>query len=278
MKHVVITGASSGIGQAAAVRLAEAGFQVWAGVRKDADAKAWKKVPNARALKIDVASDESVASALAEARDALTDAGEVHLVNNAGIAVSGPVEGVSIERWKEQFEVNVFGLLRATQAFLPFVRGTRGRVVNISSVSGLATSPYLGPYSASKFAVEAISDALRRELRQFGCRVIVLEPGPIATPIWEKNFEKKDVVLNSMPVDLRDVYGRELEKFLKGAAKSARGAVPVDRVSDAIELALTAAKPKARYVVGAKGLPAAMTVAGLLPDSWVDAIVAREFR
>ncbi|MFK5037138.1 SDR family NAD(P)-dependent oxidoreductase, partial [Klebsiella pneumoniae] len=82
--------------------------------------------------------------------------------------------------------------------------------------------PYLGPYSASKFAVEAISDALRRELRQFGCRVIVLEPGPIATPIWEKNFEKKDVVLNSMPVDLRDVYGRELEKFLKGAAKSAR--------------------------------------------------------
>lgn len=278
MKAVIITGASTGIGHAAALRLAEKGFQVYAGVRKDADAKAWKQVRNVTALKIDVTKDGSVAEAADGIRKELQGADEVHLVNNAGIAVAGPIEGVSMERWHEQFEVNVFGLVRVSQAFLPFVRATRGRVVNLSSVSGLATTPYLGPYSASKFAVEAISDALRRELRQFGSRVIVIEPGPIATPIWEKGLGKKDYLLGELSPALRKAYAHELAQFQKGAEKSARSAVPVDRVSDAIEAALTAARPKTRYVVGAKGLPVAMAVAGMLPDKLLDALVAKQFR
>jgi NAD(P)-dependent dehydrogenase (short-subunit alcohol dehydrogenase family) len=277
-KVVVVTGASSGIGRAAAMRLAEKGFHVLAGVRRERDAERWRGVDRATPLLLDVASDASVEAALAKARPLLEGAGEVHLVNNAGIAVAGPVEAVPIARWKEQFEVNVFGLLRITQALLPSVRATAGRIVNISSVSGLAAAPYMGPYSASKFAVEALSDALRRELRQFGCRVIVVEPGPIATPIWEKNLGQKDPLLGDLTPELRKAYGRELARFEKGAEKTARGAAPVDRVSDVIEKALSAERPRTRYVVGAKTLPAQMALAGLLPDKWVDALVAREFR
>jgi NAD(P)-dependent dehydrogenase (short-subunit alcohol dehydrogenase family) len=278
MKIVIVTGASTGIGHAAAMRLAERGFQVFAGVRKDADAKAWKQVRNARALKLDVTKEESLSEALASIRQELDTAEEVSLINNAGIAVAGPIEGVSLARWHEQFEVNVFGLLRATQAFLPWIRPTRGRIVNISSISGLATPPYLGPYSASKFAVEAISDALRRELQQFGCRVVVLEPGPIATPIWEKNLQRKGSLLAELSPKLQELYGRELLHFQRGVEKSARDAVPVERVVTVIEKALTSANPRTRYVVGNRALPAAMALAGILPDKVQDALVAREFR
>jgi NAD(P)-dependent dehydrogenase (short-subunit alcohol dehydrogenase family) len=275
MKHVIITGASTGIGKAAALRMAERGFQVWAGVRKDADARAWKGIRNVSAVRLDVAKEDSVVEAAKLLRGPLLDASEVHLVNNAGIAVAGPVEGVPMARWREQLDVNVLGLVHVTQLFLPFIRATRGRLVNISSVSGLATSPYLGPYAASKYAVEAISDALRRELRQFGCRVVVVEPGPIATPIWEKGLGKKEDLLADLSPDLRGVYGRELESFMKGAVKSAKSAVSVDRVSDVIERALTSPNPRTRYVVGTKVLPAAMAITGLLPDKVLDAIVAR---
>ncbi|MGZ3705895.1 MAG: SDR family oxidoreductase, partial [Bdellovibrionota bacterium] len=250
MKIAIVTGASSGIGQAAAQRLAEKGFQVFAGVRTEAAGAAWEKRENASPLLLDVTKPESVEAALKKCRPRLEKATEVHLVNNAGIAVAGPVEGVSLEKWKEQFEVNVFGLVRATQAFLPFIRATKGRVVNISSVSGLATSPYLGPYSASKFAVEAISDALRREIAQFGCRVVVVEPGPIDTPIWSKGLSKKDSLLSSLSEELQKVYSHELRTFQKAVEKSAHDAVPVSLVADVVEKALLAKKPRTRYIVG----------------------------
>jgi NAD(P)-dependent dehydrogenase (short-subunit alcohol dehydrogenase family) len=276
MKIVVVTGASTGIGQAAALRLARRGFQVYAGVRKEADAKTWKNVANAKPIRLDVTDPDSVHEAVAALSKEFSRAVEVNLINNAGIAVAGPIEAVSIERWREQFDVNVFGLVRVTQACLPYIRATSGRIVNISSVAGLATSPFLGPYSASKFAVEAISDALRRELRPSGCRVVVIEPGPIATPIWEKNLAKKDLLWEGVSKELEKAYGAGLASFLKSAEKSARDAVSVDRVSDAIEKALTAENPRTRYVVGAKVLPTAMAITGLLPDKWIDKIVARE--
>ncbi len=275
MKIVIITGASTGIGKAAALRLAAKGLHVLAGVRRDSDAKTWMGIPNAQPLLIDVTDEASITNALNGIRKLLDKAKEIHLVNNAGIAVAGPIEGVPISRWREQFDVNVFGLVRATQIFLPYIRATRGRIVNVSSVAGLAASPYMGPYSASKFAVEAISDALRRELRQFGCKVVVVEPGPVATPIWEKSLGKKEVL--QLPAHLNEIYGRELKKFQRGVEGAVRNAVSVDRVSDAIEKALFSAKPRTRYIVGEKALQAQMAINGFLPDSWVDAMIARQF-
>lgn len=278
MKIVILTGASSGIGKAAALRLAELGYHVLAGVRREKDADAWKAVPRSIPLMIDVAKEETVDEAAAQVREVLEKAEEVHLVNNAGIAVAGPVEGVSLAKWREQFEVNVFGLVKVTQAFLPYIRKTKGRIVNISSVSGLATSPYLGPYSASKFAVEAISDALRRELAPFGVKVIVVEPGPIATPIWEKNLGKKEVLLAELPKALHSVYGRALEKFQRGAAKSAESAVGVEHTTRAIEKALLSKNPRTRLIVGNRTLPAQMAVFGLMPDKAVDYLIGKAFR
>lgn len=278
MKVIILTGASSGIGKAAALRLAELGYHVFAGVRREKDADAWKAVPRSIPLIIDVTKEETVDAAAQQIREVLKKADEVSLVNNAGIAVAGPVEGVSMLKWREQFEVNVFGLVKVTQAFLPHIRATRGRIINISSVSGLATSPYLGPYSASKFAVEAISDALRRELLPFGVKVIVLEPGPIATPIWEKNLGKKEVLLAELPKHLHPVYGRALEKFQRGAEQSAKSAVSVDHTTRAIERALLAKKPPTRIVVGSKGLGAQMKIFGFMPDRAVDFLIAKAFR
>ncbi len=277
MKVAIVTGASSGIGKAAALRLAERGYQVLAGVRKSADADAWKNIPRVTPLKIDVANEDSIEKACKEVSDLLSGAQEVHLVNNAGIAVAGPIEGVSLARWREQFEVNVFGLVRVTQAFLPQIRRTSGRIVNISSVSGLATSPYLGPYSASKFAVEAISDALRRELRQFGVKVVVVEPGPIATPIWEKNLGRKDMLLADLSPAMQELYGKQLAKFQKGVELSASTAAPVDKVSDVIEKALLLRNPRTRYVVGTRGLATQMAIFGVAPDFMVDYLVAKSF-
>lgn len=278
MKIVILTGASSGIGKAAALRLAELGYHVLAGVRREKDADAWKAVPRSIPLMLDVAKEDMVDEAVSQVREVLEKAEEVHLVNNAGIAVAGPVEGVSLARWREQFDVNVFGLVKVTQAFLPYIRKTRGRIVNISSVSGLATSPYLGPYSASKFAVEAISDALRRELLPSGVKVIVVEPGPIATPIWEKNLGKKEVLMAELPKALHPVYGKALEKFQRGAEQSAKSAVGVEHTTRAIEKALLSKNPRTRIIVGNKTLPAQMAVFGLMPDKAVDFLIAKAFR
>lgn len=278
MKAVIVTGASTGIGHAAAARLAESGFRVLACVRKPGDAEKWKKVPNAQPLFLDVTDEASIHASLKECRPILEKAEEVHLVNNAGIAVAGPVEAVPLSRWKEQFEVNVFGLLRVTQAFLPFIRPTRGRIVNVSSVSGLVTSPYLGPYSASKFAVEAISDALRRELRQFGVQVVIVEPGPIATPIWEKNLGRKDALLEELAEDQKALYGKDLKRMQKMVSVEASRAVPVERVSEVIEKALTSSRPRTRYVIGRKTIGAEMLFAQHMPDRWMDALILKEFR
>lgn len=283
MKNIVIvTGASTGIGRDAAHRLAAAGYRVFAGVRKlpgDGHENPNTKQDSALSpLLLDVTSAASVAAAVENIRPELEEADSVHLVNNAGIAVTGPVEAVAVGRWEEQFAVNVFGLVRVTQALLPHIRRTQGRIVNISSVSGLASPPYLGPYSASKFAVEALSDSLRRELRQFGVKVVVVEPGPVATPIWEKGLARKEEITRGAAPGVAALYRRELDKFIAAAAVSAKDAVPVSAVSDVILRALTTARPRTRYVVGGKGIALQAAVLPFLPDSWLDSLVAKEFR
>jgi len=272
---VVITGASSGIGRDLAEHLAEEGYAVLAGVRKMADA------PNGAGITpfiADVTKPETLSAAITQFSSRLSEASAVHLVNNAGLAVSGPVEGVPVSRWREQFEVNVFGLVAVTQAFLPFLRARPGCVVNISSVSGLFASPYLGPYSASKFAVEALSDSLRRELKPFGVKVVLVEPGPVATPIWQKGLAKKEEGLAAMGAELEQVYAKGLSGFQRVIEDSASRAIPVRQVSSCVLRILRSPKPKARYVLGPKGTAFQMKLISLLPTSWVDFLIARELR
>jgi NAD(P)-dependent dehydrogenase (short-subunit alcohol dehydrogenase family) len=276
-KIVIVTGSSTGIGRECAERLAKSGFHVIAGVRKQKDADALKR-KNLEPVLLDVTKEESVDAALAALRPQLEKAEEVHLINNAGIAVAGPVEAVPMRRWEEQFNVNVLGLVRATQAFLPFIRATKGRIINISSVAGISSNPYLGPYCASKHAVEAISDALRMELRQFGVKVIVVEPGPIATPIWQKGVGQAEDDTAGLDPKTAKAYASELEKFRIMVKISVKRAVGVEKVSDVVMDGLLSARPRIRYVVGPKYMPTAVKIASHLPDRWIDALVAQQFK
>lgn len=186
IRSVVITGASSGIGQACALRLHQSGFHVFAGVRAKADAQTIRLRGEQRLqpLFLDVTISESIAAARETVEASVHPGGLSGLVNNAGIPLGGPLEFLDLDDIRCQFDVNFFGAISVTQAFLPLLRRARGRIVNMSSSGGLLALPFMGPYAASKFAMEAISDSLRVELKPWGISVSVVEPGAIATPIW----------------------------------------------------------------------------------------------
>ena len=197
------------------------------------------------------------------------------MINNAGIAVAGPIEAVGIEDFKEQFAVNVFGLVETTQAFLPIIRKTKGRIVNISSVSGLLVSPFVGPYCASKYAVEAISDALRRELLSTGVKVIVIEPGPIKTPIWEKGLNPH-ALLSKMRPEYLGLYKNPMEKFAEGIEQSAREAIPTQSVANRVHQALIADDPPNRQVVTSLGDHLQLIFGRALPSQWLDRLIKKQ--
>jgi NAD(P)-dependent dehydrogenase (short-subunit alcohol dehydrogenase family) len=263
----LVTGASSGIGQACATRLLDLGFHVLAGVRKAADA------PNrTEALQLDVTSEADVAAA-AERVGA-----ELHvLVNNAGVAVSGPVEVVPIEGWRRQLEVNLVGQVAVTRALLPAVLRARGRIVNMSSIGGRVANPLFGPYSASKFGLEAMSDALRREVSPHGVRVVVVEPGGIATPIWDKGHADADRMLEGADPEAARRYGQMIEAVRRSTKRLADEGLPPEAVADVVGKAVTTRHPRARYVVGRQAQIQAVA-ARLLPDRAFDALVARYLR
>jgi len=272
--YVLVTGASTGIGEATAHHLASIGFNVFAGVRKDADAE---RLSGGRieAVKIDVADGPSVEAAAQQIRSAVGNSGLAGLVNNAGIAVAGPLEFLPVDEFQRQLEVNVVGVVRTTQAMLPLIRlGSRGRIVNVSSIGGRVALPMVAPYNASKFAVEAISDSLRRELRPWGIHVAVIEPGAVATPIWDKSIAVADDLQAQAPPEMKELYGGVIEKVREESMKNARDGVPPQEVAEAIAHALTAAKPKTRYLVGRDAKMRAR-IAAVLPDRAMDAAIAR---
>lgn len=275
-EFVVITGAGSGIGKGAAEFLHAQGFQVIACVRKSRDVPS--PVPAGfHYVLVDVTKPDEVLRARSEVEQLTTGAAAVHLVNNAGIAVAGPVEGLPLSRWREQFEVNFFGLLQITQAFLPVVRKTKGRVVNVGSMSGLFASPYMGAYAASKFALEGLNDSLRREMLEFGVKVVLIEPGRIATPIWQKNLEKKDETLAELRPEIRGAYEPAMLRFMGTIASTVKSAIPAQRVSDTILQALRATNPRARYLVVSRGMWWQLTLLRLLPTGLVDRLVMKGF-
>ncbi len=271
---VVITGASTGIGRAAALRLARAGHRVFAGVRTQTDAESLTR-ENSRIVPVtlDVTDRSSIEAAAKEVEESLDGLDLGGLVNNAGIAVSAPLETIRPEDLRRQFDVNVFGLIDATQVFLPALRAGRGRIVNIGSVSGRAPSLHLiGPYAASKWAVEALSDTLRLELKPWGIHVAVVEPGNIATPIWDKAGDG----LDDLPPG-SELYARVIERGRAIARFSGDHGISPDKVAKRIEHALTARVPRNRYLVGIDAFARAHLEARL-PHRLRDRVIARVLR
>jgi len=249
---VLITGASTGIGAACALRLAAAGMHVYAGVREDA-AGAALRAQNAALitpLHLDVTDAESIVAAVATLEAQLGEAGLNGLVNNAGIAIGGPLEVLPMHEIRRQFDVNVFGALAVTQAFLPQLRRARGRIVNMGSIAGRIALPFLGPYCMSKSALRAMTHALRLEVDAWGIDVALVEPGAIATPIWKKSNAAADVMQATLQNDTLAHYSRHLEGIRRVIAKAEEQAISADAVARAVEHALTAARPKTEYLVG----------------------------
>lgn len=256
---VVITGASTGIGRATALYLAGKGLRVLAGVRKPADGDALVSALPSEAqttggsvesLIIDVASGESIARATAEVGERLGGARLAGLVNNAGIAEGGPQEFLPLETWRRTFEVNVLGLVDTTQKLLPQLVKSRGRVVNISSIGGRVATPMMGPYAASKFAVEGLTAALRLELRDQGVWAACVQPGMVKTEIWKKGDAQLVDQRASLPAEAQARYAplvAAIERFSQ--AGRTKGIAP-EKVAHAIEHALFAARPRMRYPVG----------------------------
>jgi NAD(P)-dependent dehydrogenase (short-subunit alcohol dehydrogenase family) len=268
--NIVITGASSGIGLACASRLAALGYRVFAGVRSTAASEAVRGVvPGITPLILDVCRPASIRAALG----ALGDEPLAGLINNAGIAAIGPLELVPTEAWRYQFEVNVIGLVSVTQACLPQLRRGKGRIVNIGSIAGRSALPGSSAYDSSKFALEGLSDALRMELRPFGISVSLIEPGAIATGIWDKVRAALDMRNSEAAPDLRDLYAGLTSRIREEAARSAARALPPEAVADAVAHAITASKPKTRYLVGRDAH--AWRLLSLLPDRVKDWLILR---
>jgi len=242
---IFVTGASSGIGRATVERLAGDGYDVYAGVRGEGDAPAVA----AGEIIADLADPESVTLAcknLLERTDGELDA----VVNNAGINVNGPFEVLPLEEWRRQFEVNLFGQLGVTRELLPALLARRGRIVTVGSVGGRWSAPFLGPYSASKFAVRAWMDSLRHELAPHGVKAILIEPGAIDTPIWNKGNAHADTVLDGMSEEQAQRYAGQVAAARKLAAMAERNAIPPAKVAAVVAKALTTRRPAGRYLVG----------------------------
>lgn len=278
MKMVVITGASSGIGRSAAEYLAGRGWTVLAGVRKPADGEALAGADgDIRPLILDVADEESIAAATVRVSELLEGRTLAGLVNNAGIAEMGPLAIQPMETVRKHFEVNLFGALACSQAFAPLLgmdrarQGPPGRIVNITSVGGVIASPFLGAYTATKHALESVTDTLRRELMIYGIDAIAVGPGAVKTPIWDKAEEAND----GAPYPDSD-WAEAIGKFSETMLEGGRTGLEPDTVSAVIETALSAKKPKARYAPVPDKLTN-WTIARRLPKRWLDKVFAGRF-
>jgi NAD(P)-dependent dehydrogenase (short-subunit alcohol dehydrogenase family) len=274
-RAVVVTGVSTGIGWGTTQALVAAGFHVFGSVRRSEDgARAQQAFGDSfTPLLFDVTDGPAVLAAASQVRQALAGQALFGLVNNAGIAVPGPLLHLPLAQFKHQFDVNVTGLLATTQAFAPLLgadkdfTGHPGRIINISSVAGKVATPFTGAYGASKFAVEGLSDALRREMLLFGVDVVLIEPGPIATAIWEKN-EQVDY---SIYADT--AYAKPIAKMMAYVKSVTAHAIPLETVGQLVLRALTIPAPKPRYIITPSLLQHYIT--RYLPTRMVDKLIAR---
>ena len=275
-KNVVITGTSTGIGWGAAKTLLGKGFRVFGSLRKPADARRLKAEfgDNFVPLLFDVTDEPAIYAAAAEVRSLLAGETLAGLVNNAGISVPGPVLELPIEDFRRQFEVNLIGVVTVTQAFAPLLgtdrqlHGRPGRIVNISSVGGLTATPFLAPYNASKFALEGLSESLRRELLIFGIDVIVIGPGAVVTAIWDKAEEVDLTPYRDTP------YGPPLQRLRDYMLGLGKKGLPPERLGETIAQALTTSRPKTRYAVSPQ--PFQDFLGRTLPKRMLDRLIGRQ--
>jgi NAD(P)-dependent dehydrogenase (short-subunit alcohol dehydrogenase family) len=268
---VLVTGASSGIGEATALHLKELGFDPVGAVRKDADAERLES-KGLRTVKLDVTDADSIAAA----RASLGDGPLAGLVNNAGVAVAAPLEFLPIDQLRHQLEINLVGQVAVTQQFLPALRAGRGRIVNVSSIGGRLALPLVGAYAASKFALEGISDSLRRELVPHGVDVILIEPGGVKTPIWSKGNETADQIQAGLPPEAEQLYGPMVEALRRESTRIAEQSGMEPRVvAEVIGKALTSDKPRTRYLVG-RDAKVRARVAKVMPDRMMDRAIVKQ--
>jgi NAD(P)-dependent dehydrogenase (short-subunit alcohol dehydrogenase family) len=270
---VVVTGASTGIGAATARELARLGFHVLAGVRRDRDADALR-APGIEPVIIDITNPDHVqALATRLHRDQRPLRA---LVNNAGVGVNVPVEAFTIDEWRDLFDVNLFGHVAVTQALLPALLRSKGRVVNISSVGGKVAMATYGPYAATKFALEAVSDSLRRELAPFGVAVVVVEPGAVLTDMLGRAGTASQERTSAMTPEQQRRYGGLVHAIAAQAASSARSGLPAEAAAKVIAKAIGARTPRTRYTVGREA--ALLRLVRILPDRALDHILDAALR
>ncbi len=275
MKSALVTGASTGIGRATALWLDSRNWRVYAGVRREEDATSLAEGASDRLqpLILDVTSAEQIEAASRRVAEDTGGAGLDGLVNNAGIAVPGPLETLPIEDFRRQVEVSLTAQVAVTKAMLPSIRSAQGRVVFITSIGGLMAVQMFGAYHAAKFGLEAVGDVFRQELAPWGIRVSIVEPGSIATPIWERGVGEADALLERATEEERALYPKYIAKYQQLARGAALRGVPPEKVSATIERALTTARPRARYLVGIDARAQAL-MARFLPARLVDRLIS----
>jgi len=275
MRTVLVTGASTGIGRATALRLDGDGWRVLAGVRDPSAGESLRAEASERLLPVtlDVTEPDQIAAA-AELVEREAPNGLDGLVNNAGVAVPGPLETIPLEDLRHQLEVNLVAYVAVSQAMLPSIRKAEGRLVFLSSIGGRVAFPFGGPYHASKFATEAIGDVFRQELRPWGIKVALIEPGSIDTPIWDRGQRKSEEIEAKSP-RTNVLYGAAIEKFRKVIEDTAERGIPPEKVADAIAHALESNRPKSRYLVGLDAKVQAR-IKPFIPTALFDRIVARQ--
>jgi NAD(P)-dependent dehydrogenase (short-subunit alcohol dehydrogenase family) len=276
-KSVVVTGVSTGIGWGISKVLLAKNFQVYGTVRKQADAARLKTEFGSDffPLLLDITDESAVRSAAAQVKERLGQATLAGLVNNAGIVVAGPLLHLPLAAFRHQLEVNLVAPLLVTQVFAPLLgtdrtrQGKPGRIVNISSVGGKLGVPFLGAYVASKFGLEGMSESLRRELLLYGIDVIVIGPGSVATPIWQKTESADTSAYQGTD------YGPSLDNFRKYFSEEGRRGFPPEKIGRAVHVALTTARPKVRYAIVPRRL-VNWTLPMLLPKRFVDKIIGKQ--
>ena len=277
MKYVLVTGASTGIGYSAVEHLINSGYGVFGSVRKQEDSTRLESVfgENFTPLIFDVTDEDAILESVKVVESKLTSTDQlVAIVNNSGIALGGPIQHLPTDIYRKQFEVNLFGVVSVTRSYLKLLgayRGSthQGRIVMISSVSGKRSFPFVAPYTASKHALEALSDSLRREMMLYGIKVVIIEPGPIKTPIWDKtpSIEENPFLGTDYEPALRKFHGQMV-------TKGKNEGLPVESVGKLIEKVITINNPKTRYVItGRKWLD--FILPGILPDRWLDKLFAK---
>lgn len=279
MRSVVVTGASTGIGRATALRLDSEGWRVFAGVRREEDAAALSRAASERLvpLRLDVTDSAQIGDGVERVAEAVGPRGLDGLVNNAGIAVFGPMEVVPAEEFRRQVDVNLFGQIAVTQAMLPLIRRSNGRIVFVSSLGGRMAYPFGGPYHASKYALEAAADSLRQELRPSRIEVSMIEPGAVDTAIWERGEQVTKSISARLSTEQERLYRAKLDRLWELGRKFEAHANSPEKVAKAIERALCSKRPRYRYTVGADAR-VQLFAHRLIPARTFDWLVAKSLR